>query len=143
MKKIISALLVVVTVTMLMLSLTSCNDREVGCDEVVAAYRDAGYYVSHYHHSEIESDGEICYLDIKMFAEPTGNTIADNNFIYIHFFDTEEGAKRFKEEYTYNIGVWFFALPFGEFRWLKSRQFGKIGCSYFNSEMVRPLRRLV
>ena len=111
--------------------------------DYAAAYKEAGYYVSHYHHSETESDGEICYLDIKMFAEPTGNTIADDNFIYIHFFDTEEGAKRFKEENTYNIGVWFFALPFGEFRWLKSRQFGKIGCSYFNSEMVRPLRRLV
>ena len=143
MKRIISAALAVVTVVSLMLSLTSCNDREVTCDEVVAAYKEAGYYVSHYHYTETQVDGSICYLDIDMYPEPTGNTIVDDNFIYIHFFETEEAAKRYKEEYTYNIGVWLFALPFGECRWLKSRQYGKIACSYFNRDMVRPLRRLV
>ncbi len=135
MKRLISVILLLSVV----LSFTSCKKtpKDISCDNLVKAYTDAGYSVSHYHYGEAEENENYCLVQV---LEKEGDDESD--FVYFDFYLTPEAAEAKAEEYTYNIGVWLFALPFGEYRWLTSEAYGNIHYHCYNTSMLKPFRQL-
>ena len=57
--------------------------------------------------------------------------------------DTKEEAERATEEGQWNIVLWIFSLPFGEYRWLKSKTYNNIHYEYFDRDMTKPFKELM
>jgi len=110
--------------------------REISCEEIVKAYEDAGYSVSHGAHGSAEEDSFVCYIKAEVPEDP------DNDYIYFTTYFTEEAAKDAAEAHKYNPAVWLFALPFGEWRWLKSKSYGKIAYTYYDADLAEPFEKL-
>ena len=117
--------------------LCSCKEevtKEITCDRIVAAYEEAGYWVWHSNHDE--SEDEYCHIRAQKEEE-------DEDYIYFRLFQTEEGAKKAKEQEEYNVAVWLFAMMFGEYRWCHSKRYGTIQYSYYDSSLVKPFNKLM
>ena len=138
MKKIISILLLFSVVVSFIACGSNGEVKELTCDEIVKAYEEAGYYVTHGEHCGEEGYHYRCYIVVKFNEE-------DNPADYIYFttYWNEEEAQKATEIDKYHIVKWIFALPFGEYRWLKAKTYGKISYSYYNSEMVKPFNELI
>ena len=61
----------------------------------------------------------------------------------IKLYYTEEEAKEAADLDNYHIAKWLVAVMFGEGRWLKSGQYGKIEYSSYNSKLLKPLKELM
>ncbi len=136
MRKAVSALLIFA----FMLSLFACSRSEIkdiSCDDIIKAYEDAGYYVSHGEHKDESESSELCYIKANISED------ADSDYIYFITCFTEEQAKEIAKRDKYNWAIWLYATVVGESRRLKSGTYGKIEYSYYNSELIKPFQDLI
>lgn len=138
MKNVISILLLL----SLCFSFVGCKGsepKEISCEEIIAAYKDAGYTVLYHGH---ESD--TAYNDIGIYCsfEIRDPDNADN-YMYIDRYFTEEDAKAAIKEQQFNPILWLFFGIFGEWRWLHTGCYGDLTYSTFDREMIKPLRDIM
>ena len=138
MKKIISILLLL----SLCFSAVACSKsetKEISCEEIIAAYKDAGYTVLYHGHEqdEVYNDlGQYCAFEIR---DPDN----EDNYMYVHRYFNVEDAKTASEEERFNPILWLFFGIFGEWRWLHTGCYGDLTYSTFDREMIKPLRDLM
>ena len=137
MKKIISIILLL----SFALSLTACGNstepKEISCEDIIKAYEDAGYYVTHGAHKDESESSQLCYIKANLTDDP------DSDYIYFITCFTEEQAEEAAETDKYNLAVWLYAAVSGESRWLKTGTYGKIEYSYYNSGLIKPFNELI
>lgn len=137
MKKILSIILLLTFA----ISLTACGDnaepKEITCEDIIKAYEDAGYYVTHGEHKDEAESSQLCYIKASLTE--------DDGSDYIYFIPcfTEEQAKEAEKTDKYNLAVWLYATVSGESRWLKTGTYGKIEYSYYNSKLIKPFYELI
>ena len=138
MKRIISLLLLVASV----ISFASCGSqeaREISCEEIIAAYEDAGYSVLYHGHEDDEiynELGEYCSFEIR---DPNN----EDNYMYVHRYFSEEDAKEAREEAEFHPVLWLFFGIFGEWRWLHTGRYGDLTYETFDKKMIEPLKELI
>ena len=118
--------------TLFFVGCASKSGKEITAEEIIKAYEDAGCEVGIIDHTD---DPEIGYYGI---AAEKGE-----EFIYIHIYDTKEQAEAETKEHKWNIVLWIYSLPFGEYRWLKSKTYQNIHYEYLDREMAKPLKELM
>lgn len=136
MKKIISIILLL----SLVLSFTACGNsepKEISCEDIIKAYEDAGYYVTHGEHKDEADSSQLCYIKANISEDP------DSDYIYFITCFTEEQAKEAHETDKYNLAIWLYASVSGESRWLKTGTYGKIEYSYYNPTLIKPFNELI
>ena len=126
----------------LLLSMTSCGGKsatDLSCEEIIAAYEEAGYGVWHNHDDPYYYDlNEACYIKISDPDAP------EENYVYITRYFTEEDAEAAYEEGKFNVGLWlFFGYVGGEWRWMHVRRYGDVVVQTFEWDMLEPLRDLM
>ena len=123
--------------TVLVLSLFSgCSGgigRQVCCDEVIAAYKEAGYEVSHRDYPEKEY-GYLCEITIEE---------EDGDSIRFHFFETNEEAEAEAEQRQWNGVLWMFSVIYGDPTWLETKVHYNIEIEYDDDALVKPFAALV
>ena len=137
MKKVISIILLLSFV----LSLAACGGntelKEIACEDIIKAYEDAGYYVTHGEHKNEADSPHLCYIRADLTDEP------DSDYIYFTTYFTEEQAKAAANADKYNLVIWFYASISGEDRWLNVATYGKIEYSYYNTKLIKPFESLI
>ena len=139
MKNVISILLLL----SLCFSFTACGNstepKEISCEEIIAAYKDAGYTVLYHGH-----ENDTAYNDIGIYCsfEIRDPDNADN-YMYIDRYFTEEDAKAASKEQQFNPILWLFFGIFGEWRWLHTGCYGDLTYSTFDRGMIKPLRDIM
>ena len=142
MKRCLSLLIAVILTLLSVLNLVSCcqsEPREVTCDEILDAYKAAGYTISYHNHEDpiYYEFNEYCSIEIEDPADP------ERNYIYITRYYTEEDAENMVEEQRFNPVLWLMFGVYGEWRWLKNGNYGDVYYSTFDSEMIEPLKSLM
>lgn len=138
MKKIISIILLL----SFALSLTACERseaKEITCEELIGAYKDAGYSVLYHGHEDdvVYNDlGQYCVFEIR---DPNN----EDNYMYVHRYFTEEEAKAAADERQFNPILWLFFGIFGEWRWLHVGCYGDIEYETFDYKMLKPQKGLM
>ena len=137
MKKIISIILLL----SFALSLTACGNstepKEISCEDIIKAYEDAGYFVTHGDHKDEAESSQLCYIKANLTED------SDSDYIYFITCFTEEQAEEAAETDKYNLAVWLYATVSGESRWLKTGTYGKIEYSYYNPKLIKPFNELI
>ena len=137
MKKIISIILLL----SLCFSFTACDNttepKEITCEDIIKAYEDAGYYVTHGEHKDEAESSQLCYIKANLTED------SDSDYIYFITCFTEKQAEETAETDKYNLAVWLYAAVSGESRWLKTGTDGKIEYSYYNSKLIKPFNELI
>ena len=138
MRKIIALLLLL----SLVFGITACANgepREISCEEIIAAYKAAGYSVLYHGH-----EGDTAYHDLgKYCCFEIRDPDNEDNYMYIDRYFTEEQAKVGYEEGKFHPVLWLFFGIFGEWRWLHTGYYGDIVYSTFDYEMLKPLKELM
>ena len=142
MKKALIVLLTCSLLLPLLLPLTSCGGKsatEISCEEIIAAYEDAGYSVFHNHDDPFYYDlNEACYIKVTDPDDP------ENNYMYITRYFTEEDAEAACEEREFHPLLWlFFGYVGSEWRWLHVRQYGDVVVETFEWDMLKPMKELM
>ena len=123
--------------TALVLSLCAgCNanpGRRVSCDEVIRAYEEAGYEVSHRDYPEREY-GYLCEVTIEE---------EDGDSIRFHFYETDEEAEAEAEERQWNWALWMFSVIYSDPTWLETETHYNIEIEYDDDALIEPFRKLV
>ena len=138
MKNVISFLLAITV----LLSCTSCmtgKNKEITCEEIIAAYEDAGYYALYHGHENDENYHELgmyCCFEIR---DPSN----EDNYMYVNRYFTEEDAKTAADERQFNPILWLFFGIFGEWRWLHVGYYGNIEYETFDHKMLFPMYSLI
>ena len=138
MKRIVSIILLL----SFALSLVACGNskpKEISCEEIIAAYKEAGYSVLYHGHENdtVYNDlGQYCAFEIR---DPDD----EDNYMYVHRYFSEEDAKAASKEEQFNPILWLFFGIFGEWRWLHTGCYGDLTYSTFDPKMIRPLRELM
>lgn len=129
------------TVVLCLCYLASCESstqpKEITCEDIIRAYEDAGYFVTHGAHQNQAESSQLCYI------KANATEASDSDYIYFIICFTEEQAKEARETDKYNLFVWFYATVSGESRWLKTGTYGNIAYSYYNSELAKPFDELI
>lgn len=136
MKKIISILLLI-SITLFPTACGDSDPRELSCEEIIKAYEDAGYYVTHGEHKDEADSSQLCYIKASL-TEDSGS-----DYIYFITCLSEEQAEEAAQTDKYNLIIWFYAAVSGESRWLKTGTYGKIEYSYYNSKLIIPFKNLI
>ena len=137
MKKIISILLLL----SLLFSFASCGEfepKEISCEDIIAAYKDAGYTVLYHGHENDENYHDLgisCSFEIR---DPNN----EDNYMYVNRYFNEEDAKAANKEQQFNPILWLFFGVFGEWRWLHTGCYGDITYSTFDKKMIEPFKEL-
>ena len=107
----------------LMLILSSCSaaNPQPTREEIAYAYSHAGYSVWTDAYDEPLDHGQIAYLQANH---------PDGDYIYFSFFETEEAAKAYKEEYYHPMAMGLFSVIFGDPSWQKWIVNGNIVIEY-------------
>ena len=140
MKRIIAILLVLAC----LLSFPSCSfisrkeitlSKELTCDEILSAYREAGYSVRYHNHDDpVYYDlNEYCSMEIHDPNDP------EDDYIYITRYFTVEDAKTAGAERQFNPILWLFFGIFGEWRWLITARYGDTCFETFDPKMLLPM----
>ena len=123
------------------LSLTACGNsaepKEISCEDIIKAYEDAGYFVTHGDHKDEAESSQLCYIKANLTED------SDSDYIYFITCFTEEQAEEAAETDKYNLAVWLYATVSGESRWLKTWTYGKIEYSYYNPKLIKPFNELI
>ena len=137
MRKIFAVLLGVITCAVCFTACSMTQVKEISCVEIIKAYEDAGYYVTHGEHKDQNESAQLCYIKANL----TENS--DSDYIYFITCFTEEQAEEQAKIDKYNLLVWFFGTISGESRWLNTGTYGKIEYSYYNPKLIEPFNRLI
>lgn len=111
----------------------SGKSRPVTCDEVIAAYEEAGYEVSHRDYPEREY-GYLCEVTIEE---------EDGDSIRFHFYETDEEAEAYAEERQWNWALWMFSVIYSDPTWLETETHYNIEIEYDDDDLIKPFRKLV
>ncbi len=129
------------TAVLCVCSLASCKSspqpKEITCEDIIRAYEDAGYFVTHGAHKDEAESTQLCYIKANVTED------SDSDYIYFITCFTEEQAEEARQIDKYNLFVWFYGTMNGESRWLKTGTYGKIAYSYYSSELIKPFNELV
>ena len=136
MKKIISLFLLLST-CFLFVACDKSKPKEISCEEIIEAYENAGYYVTHGKHQNETDGSQLCYIKANLSEDP------DSDYIYFITCFTEEQAEETEKIDKYNLVKWLYATVVGESRWLKTGTYGRIEYSYYNSKLIRPFNELI
>ncbi len=129
MKKRIFCLFLCLFLTLSMLGCTG-EQREVTCEEVEAAYEEAGYEIFHNHPCNLGN--EICYIDIENAADEQ---------IYFYFYETAEEAEADHREY--NVLIWLFSVIYGDPTWVYTEVYQNILIEYTDKALYEPFAKLI
>ena len=88
MKRLIASILLLAMVLSMFAGCGKKEEREISCEEVIAAYEEAGYDVYHRDYPEKEY-GYVCEVTIEE---------EDGDSIRFHFYETNEQAQAEAEE---------------------------------------------
>lgn len=138
MKKIISILLLL-SLCFLFTACGKSEPKEISCEEIIAAYENAGYTVLYHDHENdtVYNDlGIYCSFEIR---DPNN----EDNYMYVHRFFNEEDAKAASKERQFNPILWLFFGIFGEWRWLHVGCYANIEYETFDRKMIKPLEELI
>ena len=136
MRKIYACILAV----LLCITFVSCGKvepKELSCEDIIKAYEDAGYYVTHGEHKDEVASAQLCYIKANLTEDD------DSDYIYFITCFTEEQAEEAEKTDKYNLAVWLYAAVSGESRWLKTGTYGKIEYSYYNPKLIEPFNKLI
>ena len=139
MKRIVCILLVLVS----LFSFVSCGEmgtENITCDQIIAAYEEAGYTnIYHRHATEDQdvNDGAECYIIVYENYNPS------SDLAEINIFATTEQAKEKAEQSKYNLALWILGVMYGQPRWLVSNHYGRIQYSSYNRDLLEPLMELM
>ena len=136
MKKILSILLLLSLCFLFAACDNSTEPKEISCEDIIKAYEDAGYCVSHGEHKMQAESSQLCFVKASLTEE------TDSDYIYFRTYFTEEQAKDAAEIEKYGFAVWLYATVSGESRWLKTGTYGKIEYSYYNPKLIKPFNEL-
>ena len=137
MKKTLSIILLL----SLCFSFSACvksEPKEISCEDIIAAYKDAGYTVLYHGHENDESYhdlGMYCCFEIR---DPDN----EDNYMYVNRYFNEEDAEATCKERQFNPILWLFFGIFGEWRWLHVKCYGDIEYETFDYRMMKPLEEL-
>ena len=137
MKKLLACILILVLVLTCLTACSETETKEISCEDIIRAYEDAGYYVTHGEHKTQAESSQLCYIKANLTEDP------DSDYIFFITCFTEEQAEEAAETDKYNLVVWLYASVSGESRWLKTGTYGKIEYSYYNSELIKPFNEIV
>ena len=138
MKKIMSILLLL-SLVFTFVACSKSEPKEISCEEMIAAYKDAGYTVLYHGHENDENYhdlGMYCCFEIR---DPDN----EDNYMYVNRYFNEEDAKAASEERQFHPILWLFFGIFGEWRWLHTGCYGDLTYETFDSKMIQPLRKLM
>ena len=109
------------------------EEREISCEEVIAAYEAAGYEVWHRDYPEKEY-GYVCTVRIEE---------EDGDSIEFHFYETNEEAQAEAEERRWNGLLWMFSVIYGDPTWLKTECYRNIEIEYDDDDLYEPFKELI
>lgn len=133
MKRMLCMLLFAAMVLSLFAGCTSKQDKEVTCQEVIAAYQEAGYTVYHRDYPEKEY-GYLCCIEIES---------EDGDHISFNFFDTDKEAEAYAEERQWNWALWLYTAAMFQPTWLTTETYGSIEIEYDDDDLYKPFKELV
>lgn len=133
MKRIFSVLLMVAMVLSLFSGCAGRQDKEVTCQDVIAAYEEAGYSVWHKDYPEKEY-GYTCCIEIEG---------EDGSHISFHFFDTEKEAQDYAKERKWNVVLWLYTAAMFQPTWLTTKTYGNIEIEYDDGALYKPFQSLL
>ena len=139
MKKLLAFLLVIGSVFFAGCYTDKTSKVEITCEELIAAYEEAGYWVLYHGHENdtVYNDlGQYCAFEIR---DPDN----EDNYMYVHRYFNEEDAKAASKEEKFNPILWLFFGIFGEWRWLHTGCYGDLTYSTFDVKMLKPLKELM
>ncbi|MBE6959419.1 MAG: hypothetical protein E7448_01670 [Ruminococcaceae bacterium] len=121
-----------------LLSCAACSQsdpRDISCQDVIDTYENAGYKT--WHKEEDDSDdGKVCYVQVL-----------DNDsdeYIYFHFFDSEESAKEYADQRQWNVLLWLFSAIYSDPHWLATKTHGNIEYEYRSgTDLIDPFHELI
>ena len=125
---------VILLAAMVLTMFAGCQKEEkaVTCDDVVKAYEEAGYNVSHRDYPEKEY-GYVCEVTIEE---------EDGDSIRFHFYETEEEAKAEAEERQWNGLLRLFSAIYGDPTWLETECYQNIEIEYDDDDLYEPFKDL-
>ncbi len=112
------------------LSACSSVQRAVTCDEVAAAYTEAGCRVFHNHDPELGN--KTCYIEA---------TNDDEDQIFFYFFETAEDAKA--EHREYHVLIWLFSVIYGDPTWVHTETYQNIEIEYTHKDLYQVFENLI
>ncbi len=127
-----SCILLCVCMVFLLPACAAKEQREISCEEVAAAYEQAGYSVFHNHSPEI--DDWVCYLAIEN---------EDGNDIYFHFHETDEEAEAHADGRQYNGLIWLFSVIYGDPTWVHTTTYRNIEIEYTDKNLYAVFEKLI
>ncbi len=127
---------IIVVLILIISCLSSCQteEKDISCKDVAAAYEKAGYEVFHKDTSTEDYDWE-CYVK----AQSKGS----DDYIFFHFFSSEDGAKAYAETRQWNVILWLYSLVSSQPTWLTTETYGNIEYEYDNNALIKPFKELI
>ncbi len=115
------------------LLLSGCNqvEKDITCEDIVAAYEDAGYEVVHNENAGFDYD---CYI---MVENENGDTI------YFHRFPTAVEAQSLADARQYHVLIWFFTVIYGDPTWVHTTTYGCYEIEYTSEALYDPFEKLI
>ena len=127
-------LIVVLSLALLFGGCAPQDRTDVTREEIVATYRAAGYSVWTDTYDEKLEYGEIAYVQAN---HPNGD------YIYFAFFETEEEAQAYKDEFYHPIAMGLFSIIYGDPSWQRWKVYGCIVVEYDEPSFFEPFEELI
>lgn len=112
----------------------SAQTREISCADVVQAYEESGFAVFH-EEDTLPDTGEVCC--VRAEDKESGE------YIYFHFFETEEQAKACAERHAWNVVLWLYSVACWQPTWLTTKTYKNVEYEYCDSALVKPFQKLI
>ena len=133
MKKIIALMLIFAMALSLMVGCQAKEEPIITCEQVIAAYEEAGYVVWHKEYPEQEH-GYQCVVQISL---------EDGPYIEFHFHETPEAAKEESAQRQRNGLLWFFSVIYNQPTWLQTEVYQNIAIEYDDRKLYKPFEELI
>jgi hypothetical protein len=131
MKRLVQAVLVV---TLLFTGCASNYRTDITREEIIAAYEAKGYIVWTNAYDEKLDNGSVAYVQANH---------PDGDYIYFSFFETEEDAKVYKDQYYHPAMMGLFTVIFGDPSWTRWDVYGRIVVEYDEPDFIKPFEELL
>lgn len=134
MKRILSILLICAAVFS---SVTACGakqDKDVTCEDVIAAYEEAGYGVTHLEYPD-KDYGYLCNVIIR---DSNGESS-----ISFKFFETDAEAQAEADASQWNVILWLYSAAMFQPTWLHTEHYRNIEIEYDDTDLYGPFRDLI
>ncbi len=136
MRKIIACFLLI---SLLAGGLSSCGGNEKAapsCEEVVAAYEEAGYKTFHVENEYKDDEyDDVCYVQVWLEDQYES--------AYFYFFDSEEAAVAMDEQREFHILIYLFTIIYGDPTWVWTKTYGNIEYEYEDPKDIKPFKELI